>query len=155
MRMRSDYIIDPMLGELVWDAELLVWLGHSTMAEGTPFRFMLHSLGYETQLPPFEDATWDRTISQASREALGRVRQSDSHIRSAVAEQCLPMFANWNDDEFIDAPTFQRRLLLESVILLPSGRAEILFGDDGMFAGHSLIAHLDPDGVVRYVEMFG
>jgi hypothetical protein len=33
--------------------------------------------------------------------------------------------------------------------------SELFFEDDDMFAGHALIAHLDPDGVVRYVEMFG
>ena len=49
----------------------------------------------------------------------------------------------------------ERRLKLESVELTPEGGALAFFNDDGTFGGHALIAHLDPDGVVRYVEMFG
>jgi hypothetical protein len=107
------------------------------------------------QLPPFKDATWDRTITPESRQALSRVRHADSKLRAALAKKYVPLYPRWNEGEHITAREFKRRLKLESITLTPEGEAEAMFEDDGMFAGHALIAHLDPDGIVRYVEEFG
>jgi hypothetical protein len=153
--MRAALVTDPELGELSWNAESLWWEGTCTMADGTRLPLYVHSLGDMTQGPPFEDATWDRTITPESRIALARVRCSDSIFRAAVSKEYLPLFSHWNDGEQTTAAEFERRLQLESVQLTPDGGALVFFEDDGMFAGHALIAHLDPDGVVRYVEMFG
>jgi hypothetical protein len=125
------------------------------MADGTLLPLYVHSLAYKTQRPPFDDATWDRTITQESREALSRVCRSDAILRAGVSKKYLPLFANWNEGNRISDAEFKRRLTLESIILTPDGKAEVFFQDDDMFAGHALIAHLDPDGVARYVEMFG
>jgi len=154
--MRPNQIEDDLLGELNWDAGIRWWCGQATMADGTPFLLYIHTVAYETQLPPFEDSTWDRTITPKSRQALARVQHSDASVREAVAREYLPIFnSNWNDDQPIDEATFKNRLKLESVTLLPSGGAEFFFADDGMFAGHALIAHQEPNGTTQYVEMFG
>ena len=153
--MKLGSINDPDFGNLTWDIKSLGWRGHSMMADGTPFELFIHTVSYLTQLPPFVDATWDRAIAPESLGALIRVKRSDSLLRAAVAQRCLPLYSRWNEDEVIDSGRFESRLHLESVTLLPNGGAEIFYNDDGMFAGHTLIAHLDPDGLVRHVEMFG
>jgi hypothetical protein len=153
--MKSNQIVDPVFGKLAWDSQLLRWCGESTFVDGTSFPLSVETLGYMTQRPPFEDATWDRTITQESREVLASVQSGNASIRRAVAEQCLSMAQDWNDGEPLDVNAVQSRLLLEAVELLPNGQAHIIFGDGGMFAGHALIAHVDTDGTVGYVEMFG
>jgi hypothetical protein len=153
--MRPKRITDPVLGELVWNPQRLWWEGKCTVPDGASIPLSIHSLGYSTQLPPFEDTTYDRTITPESREALSRVRCAGSNLRSALAEKYLPLYPRWNEGERITEREFKRRLKLEGITLTPEGNAEAFFEDDGMFAGHALIAHLDPDGIVRYVELFG
>ncbi len=153
--MRPSHITDPELGELIWNAEGLFWEGTCTMADGTSLPLCVQSLGYSTQRPPFEDATWDRTITPDSRVALARVRRSGSIFRAAVSRDYLSAYSDWNDGEQTSADNFERRLKIKSVELTPDGGASVFFDDDGMFGGHALIAHLDPDGAVRNVEMFG
>ncbi len=153
--MRPDRITDPVLGELNWNHKLIYWEGTCTFLDGTVVPLCVNSLGYETQRPPFNDATWDRTITQQSRDALARVRAGHATVRGAVSQQCLALCRKWNEEQEIPDAEFQRRLVLESITLTPDGRAKVSFGDDGMLAGHALIAHLDPDGNVRNVEMFG
>jgi hypothetical protein len=153
--MRSDVVNDPYLGQLFWQAKRRWWEGASNMIDGTPFTLYVNPRAYEPQVPPFDNATCDRAITQQAQEALARVRQSHSQLRAAVAKKYWSLYTNWNDGESITNADFMRRLILESVAIMPDGGAEVFFQDDGMFGGHALIAHLDPDGVVRYVEMFG
>ena len=153
--MRPTHVTDPELGELTWNADRLWWEGTCVMADESRLPLYVQSLGFSTQRPPFEDATWDRTITPESRLALVRVRSSDSIFRAAVSKDYLPAYFDWNDGEQTTAANFERRLKLQSVELTPDGGAAVFFDDDGMFGGHALIAHLDPDGVVRSVELFG
>jgi len=153
--MPTGRIVDPVFGTLTWNRKQLCWYGETTLTHGPPIALYVQSLGYITQLPPFEDASWDRTITLASREALRRVRRSYRSARAAVADEYLPIFPRWNEGKKIGRTTFLRRLHVESVTMLPDGEAELFFNDDGMFGGHALIVHLDPEGVARRVELFG
>lgn len=151
--MKPNTMVDRDFGKLKWDKKLLVWRGRSTMAEGTPFQLLIHTRAYLTQKPPFEDATWDRTITPETHEAFLRICSSDSRLRAAIVKEFLPRYSKWNDGNSIKAPAFLRRLRLESVTLLPDGTAQVFYGDDGMFGGHALIVHLDRSGAVRQVAL--
>jgi hypothetical protein len=153
--MSSEPIVDPDFGTLEWDKFLHVWRGHSTMATGTPFEIIIHTLSYLTQMPPFEDAKWDRMIAPASRETLTQVRNSDSIIRASIATDLMPRYSIWNNGASIESKKIMQRLELESVTFLPNGDAEVAYGDDGMFGGHALIADLDANGEVNRDELFG
>jgi hypothetical protein len=155
MERRSQTLKDPDFGKLSWNKKLLFWVGQCTMADGTSIPLYLNTLANLTQLPPFEDATWDRTITPESRKAFPRLLRSDALLRKAVSREFFTLYREGCDSEKISAAEFKRRLQLESVTLNPDGVAEVFFNDAGMFGGHALVAHLDPDGVVRHVEMFG
>src|SRR5205823_3133914 len=125
--MKPNRIDDKDFGELTWVPSARWWCGRSTMADGTPFDLYVATLSYLTQLPPFEDATWDRTIAVESREALARVQSSDHVLRCAIAGRFLPLYARWNDGADIDLATFKARLRLESATVLPDGCAEVIY----------------------------
>jgi hypothetical protein len=153
---RRNRIVDPVLGKLKWDSQRLVWRGHATIADGVTVPMSIQTLSYLTQRPPFEDATWDRMITPASRDALARVRASEALLRAALTEEFFPIYSRWPDREkSMGAATFARRIKFDGVILLPDGGAQVFFDDAGMFGGHALIVHLDCRGAVTRTEMFG
>ena len=153
--MDGDHVVDPDFGPLTWNSQVHRWQGRATMGDGTPFALDVESIGYVTQLPPFVDTNWDKTITVDSREALKRIRNADSVLRTAVMRDYWPLYPRWNEDATISPERFSQRLRLQSVTLLPNGTAQVFFDDDNMFAGHAIVAHLDPDGKVRHVELFG
>jgi hypothetical protein len=72
-----------------------------------------------------------------------------------VADEMLSLYSKWHPGESVSTEEFQARLQLDAVRVRATGAVEIYYLDDGMFYGHALIAHLQPDGSVRDVEMFG
>jgi hypothetical protein len=153
--MDRENLEDPDFGRLTWNSKLLLWKGHASTADGTPFVVYIATASHLTHLPPFRDETWDRTITPHSREAFARVRTSESAVRDYVIQAYLPKYPRWNEGDRIDATTFSARLTLETVTLFPDGCAEVFYQDGGMFGGHALIAHLDSKGVPTDTELFG
>jgi len=52
----------------------------------------------------------------------------------------------WNQGAQIDARTFMGRPILEAITIYSEGMAEIFFGDDDMFWGHSIIVSMNESG---------
>ena len=153
--MVANSIVDPVLGELTWDPELHEWRGISKTANGVPFSLVVRTPSDLTQRPPFDDKTWDRTITPEARDALARVLASEDLVRTSITQEFFPQYSRWPDREAIDSATFARRIRIEAVSLLYNGAAEVYYDDSGFFGGHALIAHLDPHGVVTRTELFG
>ena len=103
---------------------------------------------------PIDDTKVDRAISSASREAFERIRDSEHRAREGLCGEFLPLHADWHGEQ-ISPADFKSRLKLDSVQIFRDGGAEIHYGDDEMFGGHSLIAHIDSSGDFKYGEMFG
>ena len=120
---------------------------------GFAFHFWIDT-GVWDMVDPIDDTKVDRTISSVCREAFVRVRDSEQQARESLVGEFVPLYADWHREQ-ISPADFQARLQLDSVQLFRDGGMEILYGDDGMFGGHSLIAHLDSSGDFERGEMFG
>lgn len=153
-RMSLETINDPEFGSLTWDTKLAEWRGQSAMTNGTEFRLSVATPA-ESQLPAKVESNPDKTITSESRIAFRNIRRGDAHVRAKVADEYVSLYSDWHDGERISSEVFQRRLQLDSIRVYASGEVEIFYLDDGMFGGHSLIAHLKPDGTVCDVELFG
>jgi len=151
--MAHETISDDLLGTLTWDSERHEWHGRAVTARGLAFRLWIDT-GVWDMVHPIDDTKVDRTISSASREAFARVRDSEQRAREGLVGEFVPLHADWHGEQ-ISPADFQARLQLDSVQLFRDGGAEIFYGDDGMFGGHSLIAHLDSSGDFEHGEMFG
>jgi hypothetical protein len=148
-------IADDAFGSLTWDGELHVWRGASQLPDNTPFELCIETVSYLTNVPPFDDATWDRTITDESRRAFARVLAAESGIRAAIATDLMPDYSPWNNGEAADSGDISKRLGLERITLLPQGEVQIQYDDGDMFGGHDVVGHLDVDGHVTRVELFG
>jgi hypothetical protein len=153
--MGANDIYDDLFGNLTWDGNLLVWLGTSRTDEDASFDVIIGTVSERSRIPWRNDPSWDRSITNASRETFKRIKQSDSLFRIAAAKEFLPLYPRWNDGKSIDANEFEKRLKIDSITLHPGGEAEIGYDDDDMFAGHGLFVHIDSNGAVTRVEMFG
>ena len=149
MGPQPDHIEDTAFGALTWDSKLHKWRGYSTMADGASFPLCICTLSDLIRPPPFEDAMWDRRLTDESRATLLLLQRSDSALRTSVARDYWPDFRRWGYEEIAYEAMFQKRLKLNSVIFLAEGGAEIYYDDDGMVGGHLLVAYLEADGTVR------
>ncbi|MEX0702314.1 MAG: DUF2262 domain-containing protein [Planctomycetales bacterium] len=151
--MAHETISDDLLGTLSWDSERHEWHGRAVTARGLPFDLWVETGSWD-MIHPIDDAKVDRTISSASRQAFLRVRDSEQQAREGLVGEFVPLHADWHGEQ-ISPADFQARLQLDSVQICRDGGVEVFYGDDGMFGGHSLIAHLDSSGVFEHGEMFG
>lgn len=151
---RPSSVTDPDFGDLFWDAERLGWQG-SAVFDGFAVELWVNTISYMTTKPPFDDETWDRTITPESRTAFAIVRRRYPAVREQFLQEALQDYPRWNDGEQISASEFARRMVLQCVTLIPDGKAELLFEDGGMFGGHAFILHLNANGIVFHEEMFG
>lgn len=152
-RMAHETVSDELFGSLTWDAERHEWYGNAATVRGLAFRFWIDTGAWD-MVHPIDDNKVDRTISSASREAFVRFRNSEPLARAALVGEVDPDCTD-PDGEQLSTADIQARLQLDSVQLFRDGGAEIFYGDDGMFGGHSLIAHLDSSGDFEYGETFG
>lgn len=150
----TETIEDPEFGSLTWDTKLAKWNGRSAMTDGSEFSLSVGTPA-DNQLPADVENNPDKTITVESRIAFQSIRRGDAHVRAKVADEYVSLYSEWHDGERISSEDFQSRLQLDSICVLAGGEAEIFYSDDGMFGGHSLIAHLKPDGTVYHTELFG
>jgi hypothetical protein len=61
----------------------------------------------------------------------------------------------WNEGDEIDAATFKSRMSLESIVIYPSGGAEIYYGDGDLFWGHTILVGLTEDLSFRDATIAG
>ena len=151
--MAHEIISDDLFGTLTWDSERHEWNGRAVTARGLAFTFWIDT-GVWDMVHPIDDTKVDRTISPASRQAFLRVRESEQQAREGLVGEFVSLHADWHGKQ-ISPTDFQARLQLDSVQIVSDGAVQIFYGDDGMFGGHSLIAHLDSSGVFEHGEMFG
>jgi len=149
----AETINDDLLGSLTWDFERHEWHGRAVTARGLAFDLWIETGAWD-MIHPIDDAKVDRTISSASRQAFLRVRDSEPQVREGMVDEFVPLHADGHGEP-ISPVEFQARLQMESVQVFQDGAVELFYGDDGMFGGHSLIAHLDSSGVIERGEMFG
>lgn len=151
--MAHETIEDDLFGPLTWDSEQHQWQGRAATERGLPFRFSIET-GAWNMYHPIDDSKVDRTISSASRGAFLRFRDSEPQAREGLVNEFVPLHAKWHGEQ-ISPADFQARLQLDSVQIISDGAMQIFYDDDGMFGGHSLIAHLDGSGAFDHGEMFG
>ncbi len=151
--MPHEIINDDLFGSLTWDVERHEWHGRAITARGLAFRLWIDT-GVWNMGNPIHDAEVDRTISAASREAFVRFRNSEQRAREGLIAEFVPLHADWHGEQTAEAD-FLARLELDSVQFRRDGGVQVFYGDDGMFGGHSLIAHLDSSGEFQRGEMFG
>ena len=147
--MNIETIEDQEFGALRWEARCHEWVGKAAMEDGRQFELSVSTMSYH------QKNNRDRSITMESRVTFRDIRRSDARVRSKIAEEFLGVYSVWHDGEIISAEDFQARLRLEGVRILPKGGAQMFYLDDGMFYGHSLIAHLEPGGSVSHTELFG
>jgi hypothetical protein len=141
----NDVLNDPIFGPLTWNPDSNWWEGHIQL-------YGLSDVEINIYVPD-ED---DRIISDLSRHAFGIVSQSETLMRQKACDDLLETHnESWNDDAPIDAATFMRRIVLESIVFYDDGSAEIYFADDDLFWGHVIIVSLSEDGEFTGAEIAG
>jgi hypothetical protein len=86
-------------------------------------------------------------ISEKARKAYGIISESQNQIREKACLDLLETYNQaWNRGAQIDARTFVGRPILEAITIYREGMAEIFFGDDDMFGGHSIIVSMSESG---------
>jgi hypothetical protein len=127
-----------MFENLEWDYDYNRWSG--TVSIGG-------SDGVRVRIDPTESRPDEMTISEDARRAFRTISESETRIREAACAELLATYNQaWNNGAPIEAETFKRRLVLEAITIYEEGMAEIFFGDDDMFAGHSVVVSMNEDG---------
>ncbi len=128
------FIDDPILGRLEWDHELQWWSGVYRLSK-QDFRLRICS-----------DSS--QVITDPARRALTRIADLERKIKQKAANDLLQLYNDdWSDAPPISASDFIARLTSESICVELDGTIEIGFYDGGMFAGHSVVIELSPEGV--------
>lgn len=141
-------ITDARLGTLVWEGELNCW---------THDDFPLTPRGtIHLSVSPRSDADLTRPALRRHAETVCQtiewVRRHEPELRLAVAMRSLDGYNDhWRNDAVdpdpIDAAEFAERIHLTSLDVVCDGEVTLYFddGDDEMFDGHAIIAHLNRD----------
>jgi hypothetical protein len=151
--MPHETVNDDLFGKLTWDSDEHEWHGRSITAGGLAFRLRIET-GAWNMAPPIDDAKVDRTISDASRRAFLRFRDSEQQAREGLVDEFVPLHAEWHGGE-ISPADFKARLQLDTVQIISTGAMQVFYNDDDMFGGHCLITHLGASGAFDHGEMFG
>lgn len=151
--MSVETIRDELFGELAWDVPNSVWSGRGATASGLSFELWV-STGAEEMVDTSDEAQIPRAISAESRATFRRFIAEESDVRRRFAEAHNPPFEAW-DETMVTAESFVARVRLNHLTIFRDGTAEVFYADDGMFGGHSLIAHLGAGGELDHAEMSG
>lgn len=142
--MAHETISDKLFGSLAWDSEHHQWRGRAITARGLGFDLWIET-GVRDMIPPYDDAKVERAISSASREAFVRACDLEQSAREGLVAEFVPLHADWHGEQITPAD-FQARLQSDCVQIHRDGGMLVFYDDDGMFGGHSLIAHMDSSG---------
>ncbi len=140
---------DEVLGTLTWNGQLDWWEGRAEVAPGHAIRI---SLSVEDEAA---DAPSPTELDQA-RRVLGRLREDEPAARLVAAEELLAIYNDeWNDDEPLGEEEFMARLTLDDLSIAPDGSAELFYQDDNLFAGHTVLVSVGPDGNFEDADIAG
>ena len=130
-------VSDHQFGELEWDDDYNRWSGTVTIGSNT----------VRVYIDASDDGSEEMGISENARKAYGIISESQSQIREKACLDLLETYNQaWNQGAQIDARTFMDRPILEAITIYREGMAEIFFGDDDMFWGHSIIVSMNESG---------
>ena len=100
---------------------------------------------------------FDRALA-TSHALWAESQQWDARIRSFAAEKLLDLKNEvWLDDDEseVSALEFARRLDLQSIVIEDDGSFTFWFGDDGLFAGHSITVSGTVEGGLKDAKIEG
>lgn len=145
-RTPTDPIVDPVLGELHWDKQLEWWRSELKFRPGQTVKVSI----LESDPGP---------VIETRRAMFLRVRDGESTLRAQTATQMLEMAEDWRDaDEEPDPITpesFASRVKLQAITLYDDGSAELYYDDDEIFAGHTIVVQLNPNGELEAANIAG
>lgn len=144
---------DAVLGELTYDDRLSRWDGHSA-ALGVPFSLSAHTFADSGAGLPGDEAALE-----VYRAAFLRLEKGEGELRCQVAEAMTELAEEWRDPDEDPLPVtperFLERMKLESLSIYADGDAELFYSDGDLFAGHVIIAAVNPDGTLRDATIAG
>ena len=99
-----------------------------------------------------EDGTTDAAF-QLSRlcELCGDLAAVDRRVRAYAADEMLEDACEWCEDD-LDRATFMKAISPVSVSVSEDGSVEFAFDDADIFAGHTILVDMEPDG--KLVEAY-
>ena len=129
-------ILDPVLGELIWDKMLEQWCGKVRLSTGQTAKIYISA--DETQNSNF--------ILQASK-IFEKIRAEEYEIRQfAVQNLQESLIDAWNTEEMVSEYEFCRRIQPNSIHIYLDKRAEIYYNDDDLVGGHEIVVGIDEYG---------
>jgi hypothetical protein len=150
--METQTVIDEALGKLTWNAELDWWEGKAEVAPGHPIRF---SITLEEDEEGKGTADLQETLVKA-HGVLAFLREHEEEARIVAADELLEIYnAEWNENAPLEEEDFIGRLILDDVNITPSGRAELYYRDEGLFAGYAVVVNIDADGNFADADIAG
>ena len=134
---------------LAWDAARSVWAGSAEVAAGHVVSVRISAPADARQLEPLRK--WTRTVFDAAQ-------LRDRDLRVQIARSKVALYnSNWRDDDEpeLSEAAFADRIRLDSILVDEPGDATLLYGDGGLFLGHSLVASLDASLGLKGVSLYG
>jgi hypothetical protein len=124
---------------LDWDGDC--WRGKPEVCPGT--RIALTIAAEEEDIPT------ERLLDQARRWFL-RLRTEESGFRQLAASSLLDRYhRSYSKGQPMSAGELAGRIRPTSLMVFDSGRAEVCYDDDDLFAGHTISLWCREDGSVR------
>lgn len=124
----TEFLHDPKMGPLVWDNTCEWWKGSVDLESGSTFTLYVHT-----------PSGIDQSITESARQVFAFMKDSETKVRRFAADNLLLTHNdNWSEGKPITLEEFMIRLIPEAIEIFSDGDAEMSFGDDDMFWGHSV-----------------
>jgi hypothetical protein len=143
--MNAPPLQDEFFGTLQWDERVNWYETKMTFPDGLRVSV---SIPVEGEPAP--------TAIRRARSVFPTIQSREPEYREAATTQLLDLHNDtWNEGDEIDAATFKSRMSLESIVIYPSGGAEIYYGDGDLFWGHTILVGLTEDLSFRDATIAG
>ena len=130
--------------DVTWDPNLEWWQGTILLESSQPFQLYVFA------------RSEDRRITEAARRTIERLASSEWASRQFAAAQLHEIQqSEWSEGEQVSVDEFASRLIPESVEVHESGYAELHFGDDDLFWGHTVGVRIRADGTFQEAVIEG
>ena len=130
--------------DVTWNPDLEWWEGKILLESDQPFQLYVVA------------RSEDRRITEAARHTLERLTTLEwASRRFAAAELHEIQQSEWSEGEHVSVEDFANRLIPESVEVHESGYAELHFGDDDLFWGHTVGVRIRADGTFQEAVVEG
>ncbi len=101
------------------------------------------------------DNNFEETI-EFTRQILKQLEDRSYEFRLYAAEKLLDLYNNtWSQNEIINQNEFANRISIESIMIWSDGNSEIYYRDSNLFAGHSIVVHLNSRGELKDANIAG